>query len=213
MVLFNHYNIYYVKYNPLCLTEESKSVIISQIYKIYFASHTLIVNLSRSTLRLNVGFITNLTVGSSREFLFDNPQIHLQPDLDLKDLIGKARVTRTPQGLLVEAQMRAIATLECGRCLNEYEQPLEIDFKELYVFPGREREETDLRLPADGKIDLTPLVREYMILEVPINPICTPDCKGICSICGENITESPHSHEQETIDPRLAVLKELLDEE
>jgi uncharacterized protein len=171
------------------------------------------VNLSRSALRLNVGFITNLPIGSSRDFLFDFPSIHLHPDLDLKDLSGRARVTRTPQGLLVEAQMHANYLAECGRCLIEFEQPLDIDFTELYVFTGQAVSETDLKLPEDGKIDLAPLVRDFMLLEVPINPLCTPECKGLCSICGENLTETPHSHEEEMIDPRMAVLKELLDEE
>ena len=171
------------------------------------------MNQSHTALRLNVGFITNLTVGSSREFLFDFPNIHLQPDLDLKDLSGKTQITRTPQGLLVETQMHASYPAECGRCLNEFEQPLDVDFKELYAFPGRDLEESDLRLPADGKIDLAPLVREYMFLEVPINPVCTPECKGFCSICGESLADPTHSHEEQAIDPRMAALRELLDEE
>ena len=171
------------------------------------------MNQSRLALRLNVGFITNLSVGSSREFLFDFPHIHLQPDLDLKDLAGKALVTRTPQGLLIETQMHASCLAECGRCLNEFEQPLDIEFKELYNFPGREIEDTDLKLPADGKIDLAPLVREYMLLEMPINPVCTPGCKGFCSICGETLTDNHHSHEEQAIDPRMAALKQLLDED
>jgi uncharacterized protein len=171
------------------------------------------VNLSRFALRLNVGYITNLPVGSSREFLFDFPHLHLQPDLDLKDLSGKTQVTRTPQGLLVETQMRANYLAECGRCLNEFEQQLNIDFIELYAFSGQTLSETDLKLPEDGKIDLAPLVREYMLLDIPINSVCTPECKGFCSICGESLTENPHSHDEDVMDPRLAVLKELLDQD
>lgn len=136
------------------------------------------MNPSRFALRLNVGYITNLPVGSSREFLFDFPQLHLQPDLDLKDLSGKTRITRTPQGLLVETKMCANYPAECGRCLNEFEQQLNIDFTELYAFSGPTLSETDLKLPEDGKIDLAPLVREYMLLDIPINPVCTPECKG-----------------------------------
>lgn len=170
------------------------------------------MNLSRFALRLNVGFITNLPIGSSREFLFDFPHIHLQPDLDLIDLSGKTKITRTPQGLLVETQMHANFLAECGRCLNEFEQQLNIDFTELYAFSGQTLSETDLKLPEDGMIDLTHLVREYMLLDIPINPVCTPECKGFCSICGESLKENSHSHDEDVIDPRLAVLKELLDE-
>jgi uncharacterized protein len=171
------------------------------------------VNPSRFALRLNVGFITNLPVGSSREFLFDYPHLHLQPDLELDDLSGNAQITRTPQGLLVETKMRATSPAVCGRCLNEFAQPLNIDFTELYAFSGSILSETDLKMPEDGKIDLAPLVREYMLLDIPINPLCTPECKGFCSICGESLTENPHNHGEVSIDPRLAVLKELLNED
>ena len=97
--------------------------------------------------------------------------------------------------------------------LNELEQQLNVDFTELYAFSGPTLSETDLKLPEDGKIDLAPLVREYMLLDIPINPVCTPECKGFCSFCGERLTENPHSHDEVVIDPRLAVLKELLEED
>ena len=171
------------------------------------------MNNSRSALRLNVGFITKLSVGSSREFLFDFPYIHLHPDLDLNNLSGITQVTRTPQGLLVKTHLRANLGAECVRCLNEFEQPLTVDFTELYTFSSQVLSDTDLILPEDGNIDLEPLVREYMLLEVPINPICSSNCKGICPVCGERLTGKMHDHYVEAIDPRLAVLKNLIDEE
>ena len=195
------------------MTEESNSVIIFQNLEIYIASHTRSVTHSRSALRLNVGFLLNLTVGSSREFLFDFPRIHLQPDLDLTDLTGKTVVTRTPQGLLVNTKMQASCLAECGRCLTEFEQILKVDFTELYYFPGRAIGETDMQLPEDSIIDLEPVLREYMLLEVPINPVCNTDCEGLCPVCGESLTGNSHNHDDEAIDPRLAVLKELLDED
>lgn len=171
------------------------------------------MNHSRSALRLNVSFIVHLTVGSSREFLFDFPHIHLPPDLDLKKLSGTAQVTRTPQNLLVQIKMRATLLVECARCLVEFEQPLKIDFTELYAFSPRSVSESGLILPDNGEIDLAPLVREYMLLEIPINTLCTSDCKGFCPICGDNLTEKQHNHRKDSIDPRLAVLKKLLENE
>jgi uncharacterized protein len=119
-------------------------------------------------------------------------------------------VTRTPQGLLVQVKMRAAVVTECVRCLEEFEQPLSINFTELYAFSARSVSESGLILPESGMIDLAPLVREYMLLEIPINPLCRPDCKGICPICGETLNENPHEHEEDTIDPRMAKLQELL---
>lgn len=164
----------------------------------------------RDLLKLNVGFIIHQTVGYSRDFPFDIPRIKLSPDLELKNLTGTARVTRTAQGLLLQVRMRASALSECARCLTDFTQPLEIDFTELYAFTSDSITDSGLIVPETGKIDLTPLVREEMILAVPISPICKPDCKGLCPICGENLNETPHSHDDDVVDPRLSVLKSLL---
>lgn len=161
-------------------------------------------------LRLNVGFIVQLPVGSSREFNFDYSHLYIQPDLNLNNLVGFARITRTPQGLLTQVKMRATVAAECARCLTNFQQLLEVDFTELYAFSPRTMSESGLILPESGYIDLGPLVREYMILEMPINPICSPDCKGLCPICGEKIDSVAHHHGEDTIDPRLSVLKDLL---
>lgn len=171
------------------------------------------VNHNNNALRLNIGFILPLSVGSSREFLFEEERLQIAPDLALKDLSGTARVTRTPQGLLVQVKMRAKTPAECVRCLNEFDQPLAIDFTELYNFSSRSVSESDLILPENGYIDLSPLVREYMLLEVPISPVCRADCRGLCKICGEDLNENPaHDHGEEDIDPRLAKLKDLIEE-
>ncbi len=167
---------------------------------------------SRSPLRLNVGFLINQTVGTSRDFPIDLPSIRFDPDLVLRDLEGAARITRIAQGLLVQTKMHATQQAECVRCLTEIEQELHTDFTELYAFTRKSLTESGLLVPEDGHIDLSPLVREYMLLDVPIKPLCSPDCKGLCPICGENMNEVQCGHMPETIDPRLAVLKTLLEE-
>lgn len=166
---------------------------------------------SQNPLRLNVGFLIGQTVGYSRDFLFDTPKIHIQPDLDLGDLSGIARITRTAQGLLVQARMHAAFQSECVRCLTAFQLPLAIDFTELYAFSQQSVTDSGLILPEDAHIDLAPLVREYMFLEVPISPLCKPDCKGLCPVCGENRNEVSCDHDSQAIDSRLSALKSLLD--
>lgn len=163
-----------------------------------------------SPLRLNVGFFLNENIGYSRDFPFDLPQIHLPPDLDLENLSGVARITRTAQGLLIQAKVHASYSTECARCLTNFDQPLEAEFTEVYAFTPKSITESELILPEDGHIDLEPLVRDYMLLAVPINPLCRPDCKGLCPVCGENLNENQHKHDTDEVDPRLSVLKSLL---
>jgi uncharacterized protein len=162
---------------------------------------------------LNVGFVVHQSVGYNRDFSIEIEKIHLPPDLDLIDLSGIARVGRTPQGLLVQVKMRATVLAQCVRCLADFQQSLGIDFTELYAFTQRSVTDSDLILPEDGHIDLTPLVREYMLLDMPISPLCSSSCEGLCLVCGENLNISNCDHAPEGDDPRLAILKSLLDSE
>ena len=110
--------------------------------------------------------------------------------------------------LLAQVKMNAIIQADCVRCLTDTDQQLRSEFTELFAFSMRTASESELILPEDGYIDLGPLVREYLVLEIPINPLCQPDCQGICAVCG---AFQPHLHEQDTRDPRMAVLGTLLD--
>ena len=150
---------------------------------------------SKHPLRLNVGFIVSQPIGTSRDFHFEYPQIHLHPDLDFTDFVGVIRISKTPQGLLVQAKFQAAAVAECVRCLDVFAQPLATEFSELYAFSPRTASESGLILPEDANIDLEPLAREYFMLELPISPICRPDCKGLCIYCGENLNHTTCEHQ------------------
>jgi uncharacterized protein len=171
------------------------------------------VSPANNQLRLNVGFLLNASVGERRDFPFEIPHIHFDPDLTLEDLAGTAQVTRTAQGLLVQVKMQATLPTECVRCLTGFQQPLQSDFTELYAFTRNSVTDSGLILPDDHQIDLTPLVREYMLLAIPISPTCRPDCKGLCPVCGGNLNETACDHESEVTDPRLSILKSLLDKQ
>ena len=165
----------------------------------------------RKPLRLNVGFIINAQIGYIRDFDFDLPLLEAGEDLTLADFHGLAKITRTPQGLLVQGNFTGTAKQECVRCLSEYDQPLEWEFLELYAFDRKSVTESGLIVPEDAHIDLQPLVREFALLEFPIKPLCKPDCKGLCAECGENLNERDCGHRPENDSP-FAALKQLLDE-
>ncbi len=167
----------------------------------------------RELLRLNVGFIIHETIGYFRDFIIDFPELHLQPDVDLRDFKGTIRVTRTAQGLLMQARLNALTRAECVRCLTPLWQLLETDFTELFAFSPNSVTESGLYVPETGKLDLAPLVRDEMLVAVPITSLCKPDCKGLCPVCGENLNDRDHKHAEEPENPRLSSLKSLLDKE
>jgi uncharacterized protein len=156
------------------------------------------VNLPRHPLRLNVGFLLNAQIGYSRDIHFDFPQIKLDDDLELSQFSGFARVSRTPQGILVQCQFTGQYAAECVRCLDPILTPIKSDFSELFAFDHRSTTESNLILGDDSNIDLEPLAREYLLLEVPISPLCRPDCKGLCAVCGENLNVTTCEHAVQT---------------
>jgi uncharacterized protein len=186
----------------------------SPIFKLFFANPDGMSALAKTAdlLRLNVGFIAHQPVGYSREFVFEYPEIQLSTDLTLSDFTVKAVFSRNYQGLLAEVDIQAETELECVRCLTTIQHRLQASFTELFAFSARAATESGLILPENGRIDLGPLVREYLILEIPISPICMPDCQGLCPVCGENRNTNECQHDIDEIDPRLANLNTLIND-
>jgi uncharacterized protein len=149
----------------------------------------------RYPLKLNVGFFFNLPIGTNRDIQFDFPELHLPPDLDVKDFTGSVHISRTPQGLLFEGNFEAVAPAECVRCLEPFDQPLKISFDEVFAYKSHSFTESGLFVPEDGNIDLAPIVREYLMLEYPIKPLCKSDCQGLCTVCGENLNLNTCEHQ------------------
>lgn len=159
------------------------------------------MNLSRHPLRLNVGFIVSQSIGYNRDFDFEFPQIRLLADLEMLNFSGLINICRTPQGLFCLARFQGDTQAECVRCLNPAEVHLKTEFEELYAFSPRTASESGLLLPEDAQIDLEPLVHEYLMLEIPISPLCKTDCKGLCMECGENLNERICEHQSHPATP------------
>lgn len=166
----------------------------------------------RDLLILNVGFIAHQSVGYSREFPLEAPYLRLQPDLELYEFSGSVRITRTAQGLLLQAAFQAAIQVNCVRCLKETNQHIETNFTELYAFTRDSITEAGLLLPDTGKINLEPIARDELLLAIPIGTLCSPDCKGLCPVCGEDLNITICSHEDEEPDPRFDVLSLLLNQ-
>ena len=165
----------------------------------------------RKPFRFNVGFIIHEEVGYSHDFPFFIEKFTLGGDLELRNIEGVVNVGKTPQGLIAQADFSAETTLNCARCLTDFEQELDWSFTELFAFDQRSITDSGLLLPDDAHLDLEELLREYAPLEIPINPTCKPDCLGLCSQCGQNLNEKDCGHRPEAPESPFAKLKDLLE--
>lgn len=165
---------------------------------------------SKKPFRINAGFIAHEEIGRSHDFPFEFDKIILGDDFEVRNLAGNVNIGRTPQGLVVQADFAADITIQCVRCLTDFEHNLDWSFTELYAFDERSETDAELILPEDAHIDLAELLRDYALLEIPISPICSPECQGLCIECGQNLNEKDCGHNQNDGDSPFSVLKDLL---
>lgn len=171
-----------------------------------------------SEFRFNVSQLLQEPTGATRQYELDDAQLNLDQELTLKPVVGGVRLTRTPDGVLADAEVEGKVELECSRCLTLYEQPISFAFSEEFYQTVNVITGARLHLPEDEdaflidethKLDLAEPMREYAMLELPAAPRCREDCKGL-SITGRNLNEEPDDTPQETGDARFAVLEQLL---
>lgn len=129
-------------------------------------------------------------------------------------IVIDARFEAVMDGVLVTATVELPVAAECGRCLDPVELRLAVPVQELYAY--QPDPDDDEALTLDGDIlDLEPVVRDAVVLELPMNPLCDPDCEGLCPTCGARMAEVAPGHSHDEVDPRwaaLALLKEPDDE-
>ena len=122
------------------------------------------------------------------------------------------RLEAVMEGVLVTGSASAELTGECARCLEPIEDEIDVRFQELFVYDDQDHssEEDDEVSTLEGDlVDLEPLLRDAVVLALPFQPLCQPDCPGLCPECGVRLIDEPdHGHEA-AIDPRWAALQQL----
>jgi len=164
-----------------------------------------------SRLRFNFGFLLEATFGENRVIELDYPTIRVADDLDLTPLQGSIKASRTSEGIYIEGSLQTALDVECVRCLTIFSLSVTIQLDDLFYYPPSTAPEGEFVVGENGFIDLSPLVRELSLLEIPMQPICKPDCQGLCQECGANLNEGDCGCEDDDIDPRLSILSNLLD--
>ncbi len=162
-------------------------------------------------IRFDVSTLTNARLGASLTLdVIVGPQD--LTDLNVDFLRGTVQVIRVQDGLLVQGIVESQLTLECVRCLDAFVFPIALELEETFRLSGAKADSDYVYVVGDdGWIDLLPLLREQVWVDIPMKPLCDPDCKGLCPQCGVNLNIESCDCDHTWIDPRLAVLKNLTD--
>jgi uncharacterized protein len=150
--------------------------------------------------------------------LFADALQGMEPDLD--KTTGNLRVELTKdrdENVYARGDLKALVTIPCASCLGPALVKIDAPLHLTFVPEGDHESESDDPLDDvevsahDGEaVDLTPIVRESIILGIPMSPHCREGCLGLCATCGQNKNERDCGHKPEALeDPRFAALKNL----
>jgi len=151
----------------------------------------------------------------------------------IKDVIGVPagspvelglRLESVLEGVLVTGTAQATAEGECVRCLEPLQLTLDADFQEMFQYPEADdrgrviarpeesvadaEEDEDRLFVEDGMFDLEPVLRDAVVLALPMQPVCREDCPGLCPECGVRLADDP-DHHHDAVDIRWAALQGL----
>ena len=168
-------------------------------------------------MRYNVAQLLKEPTGSTRSYQL------CEEFADAERIVDSARGTvdmlRTHQGVLVNATLEIQDTITCGRCLEQAGLDSDLSIEEeflpisdLYADRGQALPEDDDygRIDDNHDLDLTEVLRQYVITQRPMKPLCRPDCRGLCQICGGNLNEKQCGCRHESSNSSEGTLAQLL---
>lgn len=172
-------------------------------------------------LRINVAQLLKAPTGAARRFHLSEEIEDIDQDLRVVAPVeGTVTLIRTADGVLVSASLESVVELECCRCLEPFTMKVELEIEEEFEpsvdvhtgakLPVLATEEDATVVDEHHVLDLTEVVRQSLFLALPLSPVCTRDCAGLCPVCGQNLNQGVCQCVTETTDPRLEVLRQLI---
>jgi uncharacterized protein len=126
----------------------------------------------------------------------------------------EVRLESVTEGVYVSGTVHAPLSGECARCLDALADDVDVELSELFAYPDSVTDETtdadELPRVVYELVDVEQIVRDAVVLALPLAPLCRDDCPGLCPDCGEKWVDLAPDHGHETLDPRWAALKERL---
>jgi uncharacterized protein len=120
-------------------------------------------------------------------------------------------ISRASTGTLFELRFGIRLHGPCFRCLEDAVLDLPISGREYQATNPGDAEELTTQYVVDDRLELATWARDVTALALPDKILCRPDCAGLCPVCGRNLNDEPHTHEEKLADPRWSGLAELRD--
>ncbi|MGE5892823.1 MAG: YceD family protein [bacterium] len=146
---------------------------------------------------------------------FDGEIVFDVPDSQSVPVNSKMRVMKEGDSVYITGTIRTTFGLRCSRCLNTATTSMDFNFSVLYqpVLSGEKdthhelkREELEAGFYGHDEIDIADMLREQITVNLPIKPLCTETCKGMCSVCGANLNSEACSCKKQETDERWNAL-------
>ncbi len=133
-------------------------------------------------------------------------------------LVASARIWKAGQSIIVKGEVSAALRLRCVRCLDEFSYPIASTF-EVTLLPSKEasfeeeaalgKDDMDSSFFDGGEIHLSEIACEQIFLEIPYQPLCREDCKGLCPVCGKDLNRTSCGCRKEDLETGFAALRKL----
>jgi len=131
----------------------------------------------------------------------------------LQPVVVDGELEHNGKDMQVQGKVQAVVELYCSRCLKPVTYTVNTSFSAIIVDGQRQKEfsdaEEDVVFNFDGIADLTPLVQEIIVSDLPISVLCKEECKGLCPLCGSDLNTGTCGCREDNIDPRWEKLKQL----
>lgn len=134
-----------------------------------------------------------------RDLRFRNRDIETPDPFDLN-----LNILKTNNSFVFTGELKGELLLECSRCLEKFSYVVNMEVDEEIALEEIE----DLE-----HVDIYEMLLENIYLAISIKPLCSPDCKGLCPQCGQNLNDEQCDCEREMVDPRMEKLKKFFNEE
>ncbi|MCL4394879.1 MAG: DUF177 domain-containing protein [Chloroflexi bacterium] len=176
--------------------------------------------MNNETMEFHVAGLLKEPLGATRRYELAEEVGRLDEQLTATEPVkGQVKLTRTKDGILVEAELRSALLVTCSRCLVDFSAPVEVKFREQFQpvvdvetglpLPGPE-DRSVFTIDETHVLDLREAFRQYALLALPMAPICDAACAGLCPQCGKNLNEGPCDCPPAPGDERWGALAELL---